>query len=192
MPVFMSDCVCAHLCHIKSGCLIVDGYIYVMSLQVCNQTFTASEFGHCCYCPTTPTFGAGLNHGVYPCCNAPAIRFDTSGLHRARGGCCATDHKVDTSARPSSMVGGDGRGNAEILAMMASRMALICTPFKEHKDGAADLQDSEAGSDEDGAENEDEAVSDYSDSEDETGEVPSRRRYQGPRQVRRGPVVTGG
>ena len=90
------------------------------------------------------------------------------------------------------MVGGDGRGNAEILAMMASRMALICTPFKEHKDGAADLQDSEAGSDEDGAENEDEVVSEYSDSEDETGEDPSRRRYQGPRQVRRGPGVTGG
>ncbi len=65
-----------------------------------------------------------------------------------RRGCCATEHQVDTSssADPDSEV---------ILAMASQRMAMVCTPFKDKRDGIADLLD-EGGSEEDDA-NEDEA-----------------------------------
>jgi hypothetical protein len=65
-----------------------------------------------------------------------------------RRGCCAKDHKIDasSSADPDSEV---------ILAMATQRMALVCTPFKDKRDGIADLLD-EGGSEEDDA-HEDEA-----------------------------------
>ena len=59
----------------------------------------------------------GDNHGAYPCCGAPAVRFDSSGLRQMGRGCCAADHKVDMSAKG----GGDGPDfdSAAILAMLS-------------------------------------------------------------------------
>jgi hypothetical protein len=124
------------------------GIIATLRCTVCKKNFPAAEMGHCAYCSTAPVFRPGQNHGVYPCCNSTALRFDSSGLQGMRRGCRATEHQVDTSssADPDSEV---------ILAMATQRIAMVCTPFKDNRDGIADMLD-EGGSEEDDA-HEDEA-----------------------------------
>jgi len=63
----------------------------VFNCSVCDSNFVGSDILHCSYHPHKPKFNSGVNSGVYPCCNAVAIRFDTSIKRR---GCTANEHKL--------------------------------------------------------------------------------------------------
>eukprot|EP00742_Colponemidia_sp_Colp-10_P012057 GILJ01013485.1.p1 GENE.GILJ01013485.1~~GILJ01013485.1.p1 ORF type:complete len:740 (+),score=117.42 GILJ01013485.1:42-2261(+) len=57
----------------------------------CKQRFIGSDLFRCSYHPEIPLFTAGSNAGIYPCCQATAIRFDTS---VKRHGCRYKSHIV--------------------------------------------------------------------------------------------------
>eukprot|EP00743_Colponemidia_sp_Colp-15_P010169 GILK01011172.1.p1 GENE.GILK01011172.1~~GILK01011172.1.p1 ORF type:complete len:738 (-),score=129.94 GILK01011172.1:1-2214(-) len=57
----------------------------------CKQRFVGADLFRCSYHPEIPLFTAGSNAGLYPCCQATAIRFDTS---VKRHGCRFKSHIV--------------------------------------------------------------------------------------------------
>jgi hypothetical protein len=67
------------------------GHLVTLHCGVCDRNFVGAEIQHCRYHSQKAKFGGGSKSGVYPCCNAPAIRFDT-GLKNY--GCCATNHQL--------------------------------------------------------------------------------------------------
>ena len=71
-----------------------------------------------------------------PACNVNVTHVcDWPGLRRMRGGCCASDHKVDLS-EPSARDEGEP-SSAEIVEMLKKRLSLVCTPFKDLQGGLA-------------------------------------------------------
>lgn len=146
------------------------GVMATMRCRVCRLPFTASALAHCAYCPNTPLFRPGQNSGVYPCCNAPAVRFDTSAAARVRPGCCASNHVIDENCAE----------DVATMAMLLRRQALVCVPFKERKQEDAETRAAEGSESEDNGgsdEMQEDEEGEYEDSDDE-GDVPSRGRHR--------------
>ena len=89
---------------------------------VCDHNFVAAEVGHCSYHSQNPKFGSGTNRGVYACCNAPAIRFDTA---LKTYGCQAKMHELSAvGASPADKV---------LMKKILDRAHIIAEPFiSEH------------------------------------------------------------
>jgi len=82
---------------------------------VCEEYFVASELGHCSYHPMGPKFTYGSNTGVFPCCNSPAVRFDTN---IRKQGCCARNHVI----KPNSQ-------ETQVLDLIMKKYSVIAEPF---------------------------------------------------------------
>ena len=57
----------------------------------CNERFVGAEINHCSFHPMNPKFLFGVNQGVYPCCNAQALRFSTQ---IKKQGCTSKNHNI--------------------------------------------------------------------------------------------------
>jgi len=143
------------------------GMIATMRCKVCGNYFTASELEHCAFCPQQPLFRPGQNMGMYPCCNTPAIRFDTSNFTKTRRGCCAKSHVIDE----------ENAEDASTLTQLMKRHALVCVPFEDaNKENLVFSSDDEDGGEEDIQE--DEALSEYEDSASDGERDIARQRVQ--------------
>lgn len=67
------------------------GHLVTLHCGVCDRNFVGAEIGHCRFHSQKAKFGGGSKSGIYPCCNAPAIRFDTA---LKNYGCCAQNHQL--------------------------------------------------------------------------------------------------
>ncbi len=84
----------------------------------CDQNFVGAEIGHCSYHSQKARFGGSSNSGKYPCCGAPAIRFDTA---LRNDGCTARDHKLSFSWKTPE--------NEKALAEIMKRYNVVAEPF---------------------------------------------------------------
>lgn len=91
------------------------GIVHSMKCTTCELQFMCAAHGHCLYHPEEPNFTSSDNTGVYPCCDAPAYRFDAS---MARSGCRVRNHTVDRS-------GPDG----PIMALLQKHEDLVAVPY---------------------------------------------------------------
>ncbi|EKX42245.1 hypothetical protein GUITHDRAFT_141441 [Guillardia theta CCMP2712] len=151
------------------------GMIATMRCKVCGNYFTASELEHCAFCPQQPLFRPGQNMGMYPCCNTPAIRFDTSNFTKTRRGCCAKSHVIDE----------ENAEDASTLTQLMKRHALVCVPFEDaNKENLVFSSDDEDGGEEDIQEDEalsgtcDLAIPQYEDSASDGERDIARQRVQ--------------
>jgi hypothetical protein len=95
--------------------------LHTLHCAVCDRRFVVAEFGHCSYHAQKPRFGSGSNRGMYPCCNAPAIRFDTA---LKTYGCQAANHQPSMRATAEEVA---------ILDCVLARMHIVAEPFlSEH------------------------------------------------------------
>ena len=69
------------------------GMFHIFHCTLCGDTFPGCEYNHCVFHPETAKYGAGQNHGTYPCCGKVALRFDTA---MRKSGCKARSHTVAT------------------------------------------------------------------------------------------------
>ena len=89
----------------------------------CDQHFVGAEIGHCIYHSQKAKFGSGSNNGTYPCCGAPAIRFDTA---LRSDGCTAKNHRLSSSWESPE--------NTRLYDELMKRYAIIAEPFiSEHR-----------------------------------------------------------
>lgn len=92
------------------------GLINTLHCVRCGQQFATAEFGHCSYHPQEPSFENSANVGSYPCCDAQALRFDSSGGAIPLRGCRTRNHVVDTNA-------------THVLDVLLKHQNLIVVPF---------------------------------------------------------------
>jgi len=89
----------------------------------CDQHFVGAEIGHCVYHSQKAKFGSGSNNGTYPCCGAPAIRFDTA---LRSDGCTAKNHRLAASWETPE--------NKRLWDELMKRYHIISEPYiSEHK-----------------------------------------------------------
>lgn len=77
-----------------------------------------------------PKFSFGVNQGVYPCCNAQALRFSTS---IKKQGCTSKNHVLKSSASPRKQ-------NAEkqkAFEMLQKHFSEVCEPYEFEKENAS-------------------------------------------------------
>lgn len=61
------------------------GLTHFLSCSTCDTQFPVCEFEQCAYHPSEPVFDRGDHRGVFPCCQQPAMRFDSTSDRRPRG-----------------------------------------------------------------------------------------------------------
>ena len=105
------------------------GLTRFLTCSVCSVQFPLAELEHCTYHPSEPCFERGENRGTYPCCGAPALRFDPQGGHRR--GCCTRQHKpllkpqIGTGAAADSSC----RAQARAVEIALAHADCVLAPF---------------------------------------------------------------
>ncbi len=88
----------------------------------CDLNFVGTEVGHCSFHSQKARFGCKSNNGTYPCCGAPAIRFDTA---LRNDGCTAKPHKLAAGWKTPE--------NEKLLEEIMKRYNVVAEPFlSEH------------------------------------------------------------
>lgn len=93
-------------------------HLITLHCGICDRNFVGAEIWHCSFHSQRAKFNNGSNKGDYPCCKAPAIRFDTALKY---SGCCAKSHELSNSWKTPD--------NEEKLEKILKRIHIVGEPF---------------------------------------------------------------